>query len=137
MQNFERVCPHCGASNSYQNARCQNCGSNLNTLQPAANNPNRSLVKSGGGALVIGATMFLARVGFQLALRGVRAGLERAAARATTPRESTPSRAAGTDNPTNAPDREYVLRGWRAWSVDRQGERASGSEKFEWTIKKK
>lgn len=100
-------------------------------LQPLPTQPSRALVKASGGALVIGATMFLARVGLKLVLNGVKAGLEYSASRALSQRNAAPR------SETLPQSDDYVLRGWRSWRVTHAGKTSTGTERFEWRIPKK
>lgn len=81
--------------------------------------------------MVIGATMFLARIGLKLVWNGVKAGLEYSAARALHERNAAPS---GETLPNKD---DYVLRGWRSWRVTHEGKTSTGAERFEWRIPKK
>lgn len=78
-------------------------------------------------ALVLAASAFVARTGFRLLVRRI---LPRLAKELVN--KSASSQAISQD-PVEQPD--YVIRGWRAWSVHHGTEHASGAEHLEWRIK--
>ncbi len=130
MVQIERICPNCGTSNAADRAQCINCGLDLNRL-PAQSQSNLPLPLEGAGvaALVMGATALIARAGLRLLARGVANRINRA----LIPRPNPTA----VERKTTEEQPDYVVWGWRSWSV-RQGEQhSSGSEQFEWRVKRK
>lgn len=126
MAQLERICPNCGFSNPSDKQNCLQCG--FDFLRLPAQKPVSPLVTSEQAAttaLVIGATALIARVGVQLLLRAVFprlvAGLK--------PRKSVQRTQSG-----DAAD--YIVKGWRTWNIHTGGDHSSGSEQFEWRIKR-
>jgi hypothetical protein len=132
MTQVQRVCPKCSLSNAYDRTNCQRCGMNLVNL-PAVRGSNlpAPVRKISAEALVVGATAFIVRAGMKLLIHQVLPRATRALTKRAEPRpiETKPSEP--------GPEPDYVIRGWRAWSVRRGEEHSSGSEKFEWQINKK
>ncbi len=129
MSALERICPNCGATNAAERTNCVRCNTNLITLSARgrSNLPAR-LDNKQVAVFVLGASALIARVGVNLLARAILPRLLRGAAlKRTSPAGEQPVS-------VNRPD--YVVRGWRAWSVQRGEERSSGSEQFEWRIKK-
>ncbi len=130
MEKIERICPKCGTGNAYDRQRCGHCGSSLTNLPVSQQS---SLPAQFGGAsaaaLVLAASAFIVRTGLTLLVREI---LPRVA------RELTP-RPTSTQIVDQAPEEQpdHIIRGWRAWSVYRGGEHSSGSEQFEWRIKRR
>ncbi len=143
MATIERVCPNCGTSNSSQRARCSKCGTTLTNL-PAR---GQSQVPARGqkaeiAGLALSAGALIARAGFRLFVRQV---LPRMRGRNQKPSAMTidqePRRndverpQSGWPEKDDSPD--YVIRGWRAWSVRRNEDESSGSESFEWRVSRR
>jgi hypothetical protein len=130
MEKIERVCPNCHTANPYERARCQRCGASLTNL-PAprqAGLPAR-IEGAGAAALVLGASALIARTGLRIIVREVMPRVASSLARKPAAREIIDQRR------DEQPD--YVIRGWRAWSVRRGPEHSSGSEHFEWRINRR
>ncbi len=127
MEKIERICPNCGTSNAYERTRCVRCGSSLTTLPASrpSNLPTR-IEGASAAALVLAASAFIARVGWRLFAREV---LPRAIRGLT----QKPTSEQVVDQSREEPP-AYVIRGWRAWSMHRGGDRSSGAEQFEWRI---
>src|SRR6202521_3035099 len=105
MPRFERICPECGASNSFAQANCVKCRAPL-TGQVQAQNPVSSpFTRRGMAKLAWRATKFLTRKGFDLARNGAQRGIEHFQNR----------NKADVRNETI--DAEYKLREWRTWSA--------------------
>ncbi len=128
MTIVERICPQCGASNASERVYCVRCGTNLIHL-PAVRQPAlpARLEEARTAALVIGASALILRAGLRLVARPLLARLlgrlpERGRSRALV------ERGAGED--------DVVVQGWRTWSIQRGAERSSGSEQFEWRIRR-
>lgn len=138
MSQFERICPKCGTSNTYERSRCSKCGTNLTPLlAPPDQQAISPLSDMSARGLAFAATMFIARVGFRLLWRGVKFGAAQAMTRANTNSADagrSPSKSTTTKD-NSAPD--FVIRGWRSWSVRDGEKKSSGSEKFEWQIHRK
>ena len=129
MATVERICPNCGTSNSQEQVHCVRCGTNLIRLpaERASQLPAR-LEGAGVAAIVLGATAIIARAGLEVLALQLLARVSR-----STLAKAPPSAAA---NRSQQIQPDYVVRGWRAWSI-RDGERnTSGSEQFEWRIKR-
>jgi hypothetical protein len=138
MSQFERVCPKCGTSNAYERSRCSKCGTNLTPLlAPPDQQAISPLTDMSARGLAFAATMFIARVGFRLLWRGVKFGAAQAMTRAnnTAVEKDGPVTKATRAGDNNTPD--FVIRGWRSWSVRDGEKKSSGSEKFEWQIHRK
>ncbi len=143
MAKVERICPNCGTSNASDRERCRKCGTGLFT--PARRQDNVPARSEGGrtAALVLSAGAIIARVGLRLLVRQV---LPRIADRLTEkPSRMTidhqPRRASVENAPPRQPVQEdepdYVIRGWRAWSVRQNDDHSSGSETFEWRVSRR
>jgi ribosomal protein L40E len=77
MPQFERICPECGASNSFDKTKCVKCRAPL-TRPASAEPPPPALFTRGMIArLAWRATKFFARQGFNLALSGTKRGIDR------------------------------------------------------------
>ncbi len=130
MDKIERVCPNCGTPNAYDRDRCSRCGTSLTTL-PAArqSTPLARIDRTGTAALIVGASALVARTGFkrfkQLVLPRVSQALE--------PRPASKQ----VVEPSREDEPDYTIRGWRVWSSHRGDEHSSGSEQFEWKVKRK
>lgn len=143
MATVQRICPNCGASNDSSRARCSKCGTSLTNLPVPGQSqvPARSQKVEVAG-LVLSATAIIARVGLRLLARQVLPRLRGQHARPSAmtidhaPRQADvgprDSRSPAQDD---SPD--YVIRGWRAWSVRRNEDQSSGSESFEWRISRR
>jgi zinc-ribbon domain len=127
MAEIERICPNCGTNNPSGRTRCTRCGTNLTSL-PARRESNlpARLESASAAALVLSASAFLARAGLKLLAREVLPRMAKGLA--TKPASKQIVKQAAAEEP------DYVIRGWRTWSVRRGDERTSGSEQFEWRI---
>ncbi len=135
MNQTERICPNCGASNSYDRARCARCGTNLTTL-PARQAPRLPTRWTGPGttALVAGALAFAGRTGLWLVRNHVLPRVAKSITRPPTAKaKAEPS---NKPEPVREEEPDYTIRGWRVWSYRRGDDQASGSEQFEWKIKR-
>lgn len=128
MATVERICPNCGTSNPQERGHCVRCGTDLIQLpeRRASRLPAR-VEGAGAAALVLGATALVARAGLELLARQLLTRVRRATLAKTPPTFSTLSSEARPD---------YVVRGWRAWSIHYGDKNTSGSEQFEWHIKR-
>ncbi len=138
MSEVERICPNCGASNPYSQARCSRCGADLNRLpvQRSLNLPARA-ESAGAAALVLGVTALVAREGLKLLARGLWSRMAQGAVRpGAVTRDLTvkPNSSVVEGQDTERPD--FVVRGWRAWSWHSGTDHSSGSEQFEWRIQR-
>ncbi len=142
MATIERVCPNCGTSNSSQRARCSKCGTPLTNLPVRGQSqvPARSQkVELAGLALSAGA--LIARAGFRLFVKQVLPRMRQRRRASTMTVDQEPRRAdverqqSGWPEKDDSPD--YVIRGWRAWSVRRNDDESSGSESFEWRVSRR
>ncbi len=130
MSALERICPNCGMANSSERTFCARCNTNLMTLSSRgqANLPAR-LNNAQATALALGVTALVARVGFNLLTREI---LPRIFNGSVLKKASS-----AKVQPISDDQPDYIIRGWRGWSIHRGGEHSSGSEQFEWRIKKK
>ncbi len=130
MEKIERICPNCGMSNAADRARCTRCGTNLTTLPAArsSNLPSR-IEGAGAAAVILGATLYIARTGLSLLAREVLPRMAKSLAYKPASKQIVEQPA------EEQPD--YVIRGWRSWSYRRGAERASGSESFEWRVNRR
>ncbi len=134
MSKIERICPNCGTSNPSDRARCARCGTNLTTLP--ARRPNNLPIhidKVSAAALVLGASAFIARQGLRLFARQVLPRVVKGLTPKSAPKP-TPKREI---EPPVQEQPDYILRGWRTWSVRRGDEEAHGTEHFEWRINRR
>lgn len=124
MPKFERVCPECGASNSYNVSNCVKCrapltgGTAPQTPQPAL--LSRRMV----AALAWRATKFLARKGFNIARDGTKRGIEKVQKRHQE------------DVKNDTIDADYKVSEWRVWSARTDKEKTAKTERVEWGGKK-
>jgi hypothetical protein len=129
MKQIERICPNCGASNDYDRARCSRCGTQLSTLPAPRQAGLPSKVEGAStAALVLGASAFLARTGYRLFRREILPRVIKGLK--PKPASEQVIEPAGDDEP------DYTVRGWRVWSTRHNDQEASGSEQFEWKIRK-
>ncbi len=127
MSTVERICPNCGAINSANRTYCVRCNTNLITLsaREQTNLPAR-FDKVQAAGLALGVSALIARVGINLLTREILPRLaKRSVVKGASPAKGQPMAA---DQP------DYIIRGWRAWSVHRGEEHSTGSEQFEWRI---
>jgi hypothetical protein len=132
MPRIERICPECGASNSFVRAQCVKCRAPLATANRA---PAAALFsRRGMAALAWRATKFLARTGLSLAVRGTRRGLERMQ---TGRREDVKGEMiegeyrVPHDESVAAGETRAPLRDWRVWSATEGGE-SPGTRRVDW-----
>ncbi len=93
-------------------------------------------------ALALSATALIARAGFRLLVRQV---LPRMRGQHIKPSsmiiDQEPRRANVERQESRWPDKDespdYIIRGWRAWSVRQNDEQSSGSESFEWRVSRR
>ncbi len=135
MSKIERICPNCGATNASDRARCVRCGTNLTTLpaKRGASLPARA-ERVSATALVLGASALIARVGWSLVARQVLPRLVKGLTSRAAPRQVVKQPSEKQVNHPPEEQADYVIRGWRTWSVRRGDEQAQGSEHFEWKI---
>jgi hypothetical protein len=90
---------------------------------------------AGAAALVLSATALVARAGLKLLARGIMSqvtkGLARKRASSLVERKPQVAPRQAEEQP------DYVVWGWRSWSIRRGQDQSSGSEQFEWRIKRK
>lgn len=129
MASVERICPNCGTSNPQERVHCVRCSTNLIQLpeRRASRLPAR-VEGAGAAALVLGATALVARAGLELLARQLFTRVRRATLAKTAP--------SATINRSSEAPPDYVVRGWRAWSIHYGDKNTSGSEQFEWHIKR-
>lgn len=145
MATIERICPKCGTSNPSDRSRCKKCGTNLTNLPvPRKDSLPARVERTGGAALVLSAGALVARVGFQLFKDQILPWLAQELAKRPTVIDAEPKqprreleRIEPRRKPIADDQPDYVIRGWRAWSVRRGDEHASGSENFEWRISRR
>ncbi len=128
MAQIERICSNCGKSNPPDQTHCVQCGIDLIHL-PAprqATVPTR-MDQARAAALVVGASMLIARAGLQLIARGI---LPRLAGGLVRPSGNPLDQKQGDGQP------DWIVRGWRVWSIHSGDAHSSGSEQFEWRIKR-
>lgn len=77
MPSFERICPECGASNSFDKTQCVKCRAPLTRPATAPTPPPDLFSRAMLAKLTWRATKFLARQGFKLALSSTKRGIER------------------------------------------------------------
>lgn len=128
MAQVERICAICGASNASDRTHCIQCGTDLIHL-PA---PRRTAVpvridQAQAAALVIGASALILRAGLQLFARGILPRLVNGWVK--------PSRSAIEERRVEDPP-DWIVHGWRAWSIHSGDKHSTGSEQFEWRIKR-
>ncbi len=126
MTQVERICPNCGTSNPAERTNCLRCGMDLVWL-PATRPPTMPARadQARAAALVIGATALIARASLELLVRGI---LPRLMNGRVKPSSSSLKQRRAGDQP------DYIVRGWRAWSVHWDDQHSAGSEQFEWRI---
>jgi hypothetical protein len=130
MEQIERVCPKCGVSNPYERARCQNCGVILTNLPASRRSSVPARIEgAGAAALVLGASALIVRTGLKLLVGEILPRVVSSVARKPASRQIV-------DQPPEEQP-QYVIRGWRAWSVRRGAEHSTGSEHFEWRINRR
>jgi hypothetical protein len=130
MEKIERVCPNCGTGNPYERAQCQHCGTSLTTLPVSQQSGVPARIEAASAAaLVLAASAFIARVGFKVLVRGILPRVAKGLAQ-------KPASSQVIDQSTGEQP-EYVMRGWRVWSVRRGTDQSSGSERFEWRINRR
>src|SRR4051794_26042670 len=103
MPSFERICPKCGTSNSFNRRNCVKCRAPLTRMAIPQIPPPAAFSRRGMARLAWKATKFLTRTGFNLAKRGAKSGIERV---------EQQRKAQAIRNETI--DAEYRLREWRA-----------------------
>lgn len=124
MPRFERICPECGASNSFTRSSCFKCHAPLTGLPALPNPPVSPLSRRGIAKLAWRATKFLTRAGFELARRGAESGIERVQQR-------------NKQNVKNETiDADYKLREWRVWSAPSDKTEQAKTNRVNWGSKK-
>lgn len=124
MPIIERICPECGASNSFAQRSCLKCHTPLTGL-PVLQNPRPSpFSRRGIAKLAWRATKFLTRAGFDLARRGAEGGLERIQQRGKQ------------DVKNETIDADYRLRDWRVWSAPSEKTEQAKPHRVNWGSKK-
>lgn len=125
MAQVERICTNCGTSNPSDRTHCVQCGIDLIHLP----SPRRTVApvrieQAQAAAFVIGASALLLRAGLHLFARGVLPRL--------VDGWSKPSKSALEKRTEDRPD--WIVHGWRAWSIHSGDKHSTGSEQFEWRI---
>jgi hypothetical protein len=130
MEKIERVCPNCGTANPYERANCQRCGVALANLPASRGTGVPARIEGAStAALVLAASAFIARTGFKLFAREILPRIAKGLAPKPASKEIV------DQSPGDQPD--YVIRGWRAWSMHHGTDHSSGSEQFEWRINRR
>lgn len=130
MSALERICPQCGTTNSADRTHCVRCNTNLITLSARGQSSLPARLENPQAAVfVLGASALIARIGLNLLARAVLPRLVRGVSLKRTP----PAR----KEPSSVEQPDYIVRGWRSWRIQRGEDRSSGSEQFEWRIKKR
>ncbi len=127
MAQIERICPGCGASNPSDRLHCVGCGIDLVGL-PVLRQPlvPMRVDQATVAALAIGASLVILRTGLEMFARGV---LPRLVSRWVGPASSSIEKRSQA-----RPD--WIVHGWRAWSIHSGDTHSTGSERFEWRIKR-
>lgn len=124
MARFERICPECGASNSFQQTNCVKCRAPLVGQTAAPPTAPEIFSRRGIARLTWRATKFLTRAGVQLAWRGAQGGLARVRERAKT------------DVKNETIDGEYQISEWRVWSKKPEPDKTERAQPLRWGTKK-
>ncbi len=139
MMQVERICPKCGTSNPTDRARCRKCGQPLTQL-PARRGetlPER-IERAGIGGLVLSATALIARAGLRLLVNEVLPRVAESLKQSATASRPDQPRTVDGDKTRREPaiddEPDYMIRGWRTWSIRHGSDQSSGSENFEWKI---
>ncbi len=128
MGQVERICTNCGTSNPSERTHCVQCGIDLIHLPAPRHTAVPARVDQAQvAALVIGASALVLRAGLELFARGVLPRLLDGRVK--------PSRSAVADRPAGDPP-DWIVHGWRAWSIHSGETDSTGSEQFEWRIKR-
>jgi hypothetical protein len=130
MEKIERVCPNCNTGNPYERAQCQRCGASLTNLPASRQSGLPARIEGASAvALVLGASALIARTGFKLLMSQVLPRVASSLARKPASQQII--------DQSHEEQPDYVIRGWRAWSVRRGSEHSTGSEHFEWRINRR
>lgn len=124
MSRFERICPECGASNSYNVANCSKCRAPLTGSTAPQTPPAELFSRRSMANLAWRATKFLARKGFNIAKDGTKRGIERVQNRNKE------------DIKGETIDADYRLREWRVRGDKVEPEKTVKTEKVSWGPKK-
>ncbi len=128
MAQVERICPNCGKSNLSNQTHCVQCGIDLIHLSaPRQAGVAARADQARAAALLVGASMLIARAGLHLIARGI---LPRLAGGLVRSKNNPLGQRPGDDQP------DWILHGWRAWSIHSGDAHSNGSEQFEWRIKR-
>ncbi len=128
MAQIERICSNCGTSNPSDQTYCAQCGVDLIHLPaPRQTTMPARMNQAQAAALVVGASLLIARAGLQLIAQGLAPRLANGLIKRS--RSSIEQTRQG-DQP------EWIVRGWRAWSIHSGDAHSTGSEQFEWRIKR-
>ena len=129
MSTLERICPNCGTANSADRTHCILCNTNqISLADPGQAKLPARFDNPRAVGLVLGVSAVVARVGLNLLTREILPRLAKGLI--SKPASSVTKQPASDDRP------DYIVRGWSAWSVHQNGEHSSGSEQFEWRIKR-
>ncbi len=143
MATIERICPNCGTSNKSDRTRCTKCGTSLTNLPvPSSSQVPARNQKAELAGLALSATALIARAGFRLLVNQVLPRMRGENKKPSSmiidhePRQSDiEQQKSRWPEQDDSPD--YIIRGWRAWSVRQNDDQSSGSESFEWRISRR
>lgn len=124
MSRFERICPECGASNSYNVANCVKCRAPLTGGTASQTPPAALFSRRMVATLAWRATKFLARKGFNIARDGTKRGIEQMQNRNKE------------DVKNETIDGDLALRDWRVYSTKTVPEKKEKTERASWGSKK-
>lgn len=130
MPRYERICPECGASNSFKRTSCVKCGAPLTRLAIPQTPTLSPLSRRGIAKLAWKATKILTRAGFNLAKRGAQTGIDRVR------HERVRQERKAADVKSETIDGEYKLREWRVWSKGSDKTEQTKTERVHWGSKK-
>lgn len=128
MAQIERICTNCGTSNPSDRTHCLQCGMDLIHLPaPQQTTMPTRIDQARAAALIVGASALILRAGLQLFARGI---LPRLVDGWVKPSPSAIEERRAEDQS------DWIVKGWRAWSFHSGDTHSTGSERFEWRIKR-
>lgn len=139
MARFERICPECGAGNSYDKTQCVKCRAPLTRPPQSLPPPVAALSRRGMAILAWRATKFMTRLGFGLAVRGAQRGVAHVRERNSedVKNETIDGEYRVTEDSTPVlPEEPVRLREWRVYTKAPDAAKAQAPERLSWGKKK-